>query len=114
MAAAFGEILILDLDGVGAGAFQKAHGALHIERIAIAGIGIDDQMSVDAVTDQRHRLHHFAHADETDIRPSEPRIGNAGAGYVERVKARTFGNERGQRVINAGSDQDRRDGKACR
>ena len=45
MAAALREILVLDLDRVGAGALEQADGALDIEGIAIAGVGIDDQMS---------------------------------------------------------------------
>ena len=56
MAAALGKILVLELDRVGAGALEQAHGALHIERVAIAGVGIDDQMGADAVADQRDGL----------------------------------------------------------
>ena len=44
MAAALGEVLVLELDRVGAGALELAHGAHDIERIAVAGVGIDDQV----------------------------------------------------------------------
>ena len=108
MTAALGKVLILDLDRVGAGALQKAHGALHIERIAVAGVGVDNEMCADAVADQRDGLHHLAHPDQADIGTAEPRIGDAGAGDVERFEARALGDERGQRIVHAGGDQDRR------
>ena len=43
MAATLGKVLILDLDRIGAGALEQADRALDIERIAVAGIGIDDR-----------------------------------------------------------------------
>jgi hypothetical protein len=101
MAATFGEVLILNLDGTGAGAFQKAHGALDVERVAVAGVGVDDEMSADPVADERDRLHDFVHADEADVGPPEPRIGNAGAGDVQRLEAGAFGNKGGERIVNA-------------
>ena len=72
MAAALGEVLIFDLDRVGAGALEHPHGALDVERIAVAGVGIDDQRHPNPVADQRStRLHDFVHADEADVgRPS--------------------------------------------
>ena len=108
MAAALGKILVLDLDGVGAGALQQPHGALDIERIAVAGVGIDDEMRADAVADQRDRLDHLVHADEADVGPAEPRIGDRRAGDVERLEAGAFGDQRGERVVDARRDQDRR------
>ena len=53
MAAALGKVLILDLNGVGAGALEQPHRALDIERIAVAGVGIDDEMRTDPIADQR-------------------------------------------------------------
>ena len=44
MAAALGKILVLELDRVGAGALELADRAHDIERVAVAGVGIDDQM----------------------------------------------------------------------
>ena len=44
MAAALGKVLVLELDRVGAGALELAHGALDVERVAVAGVGVDDQM----------------------------------------------------------------------
>ena len=72
MAAAFGKVLILDLNGVGAGALEEPHRALDIERVTVAGVGIDDEIDADAVADQRHRVHDLVHADEADIGTTEP------------------------------------------
>ena len=44
MAAALGKVLVLELDRVGAGALELADGAHDVERIAVAGVGIDDQV----------------------------------------------------------------------
>ena len=108
MAAALGEILVLDLDRVRAGALEQAHGALDIERIAIAGVGIDDEMGAHAVADQRDRFDHLVHAHQADVRAAEPRIGDAGAGDIKRLEAGPLGDQRGERIIDAGRDQDRR------
>jgi hypothetical protein len=42
VAAALGEALVLQLDHRGAGALEAAHRALHVQRIAEAGVGVDD------------------------------------------------------------------------
>ena len=86
MAAALGKVLVLDLDRVGAGAFEQPHGALDIERVTVAGVGVDDEMGGDAVADQRDGIGDFAHADEADVRPPEPRIGDGRAGNIERLE----------------------------
>ena len=44
MPAALGKVLVLELDRVGAGALELADGAHDVERVAVAGVGIDDQM----------------------------------------------------------------------
>ena len=67
------------------GALEAADRAHHVERVAVAGVGIDDEMGVDAVADQRERVGNLAHADEADIRPAEPGIGDGGAGDIERA-----------------------------
>ena len=88
MAAALGKILVLELDRVGAGALELAHRAHHVERVAVAGVGIDDQMRADAVADQRQRLGHLGHGDEADVGPAELGVGDRRAGDIERREAR--------------------------
>ena len=111
MAAALRKILVLDLDRVGAGALEQADGALDIEGIAVAGVGIDDQMCAHAVADQRDGFHHLAHAHQADVGPAEPGIGDAGARDVKRVEPGLLCDQRCERVIDAGRDEDRRAGE---
>ena len=66
---------------------RQAHGALHVEGVAVAGVGVDDERRGDPVADQRHRFHDLVHGDEADIRPPEARIGNPRAGHVERLES---------------------------
>jgi hypothetical protein len=108
MAAALGKILVLELNGAGAGALEQAHGTLHVERVAVAGIGVDDQVGRHAVADQRHGVGHLAHADEADVGPPEPAVGDRGARNVKGVEAGLLGDQRGKRVMDAGRDHDRR------
>ena len=61
---------------------------------------------VDAVADQRQRVGDLAHADEADVGPAEPGIGDGGAGKIERLEARLGRERRGERIIDAGRDHD--------
>ena len=86
MAATLGKILIFDLDRLRARLLEQPHRARDIERIAIAGIGIDNEIGIDAIADQRDRINDFGETDQADIRPPEPRIGDGRAGNIERMK----------------------------
>ncbi len=111
MAAALGKVLVLELDRGGAGALELAHGAHDVERIAVAGVGIDHEMRIDAVADQRQRLRHLGHGDEADVGPAEPGVGDRGAGDIERREARLRGDQRGERIVHAGRHDDGLAGK---
>ena len=62
MAATFRKILILDLDGIGTDPLELPNRARHVEGVAIAGIGIDDELCSDTVTDRGDRLRHLGSA----------------------------------------------------
>ena len=111
VAAALRERLILDLDRIRAGALEQAHRARHVERIAVAGIRIDDEMAADAIADQGNRIGHLAHRNEADVGATEPGIGNAGPRDIDRGEPCPLGKMRGQRIVDAGRDEDRRGGK---
>jgi len=112
MPAPLGEILILELDRVGAGLLKAAHRAHDIERVAIAGVGVDDQVRIDAVADQRQRIGDLAHADEADIRPPEPGVGDRGARDIERGEPGLGGDQCGEGVIDAWRHHDGLAGQA--
>ncbi len=68
-------------------------------------------MSAHAVADQRDGFHHLVHADQPDIGPAEPRIGDTGARYVKRVEPGPLGDQGRERIIDAGRHEDGRVGK---
>src|ERR1700719_5320364 len=76
MATALGKILIFELDSVRPGALELADRAHDVKSVAVTGIAVNDQMRADAVADQRQRLDDLGHADESHVRPPQPRIGD--------------------------------------
>ncbi len=75
MAAALGRHLVLELDGAGAGALERAHGVPDIERIAEAGVGIDDDRQINDIADGGRVLHQLGQADEAQVRKPQERVG---------------------------------------
>ena len=51
MTAALGKVLILKLDRVGACTLEQTDGTFDVECVAVAGVGIHNQMGADAVAD---------------------------------------------------------------
>ena len=70
-----------------AGPLEQLHRALHVERIAEAGVDVDDQGSRRRGRGSAPRFGDLADGDEPDIGPAEARIGDGGAGDVERLEA---------------------------
>ena len=62
--------------------------------------------SADAVADQGDRLGDLAHRDEADVGPAEPGIGDGGARDVERLEAGFCRERGGERIVDAGRDDD--------
>ncbi len=112
MTAPLGKVLVLELDCVGAGLLEPADCAHHIEGVAVAGVCVDDEMGVDTIADQGHRVGDLAHADETDIGPPEPRVGDGCAGDVERGESGLSADQCGERIIDAGRHHDGFPGQA--
>jgi len=71
MAAAFGFDLILDEEAAGAGLDHGVHRPHRVERVAIAGIGIDHDGDRYRFADIAADPRRLAHRDEADIRLSE-------------------------------------------
>ena len=77
MAAALGKGLVLDLDRGGARALEQPDRPLDVQRIAVAGVGVDDDRRRHALADMGERIGDLAHRDEADVGPAEPGIGDA-------------------------------------
>ena len=73
-----------------------------VERVAVACIGVNDEVGGHAVANHGDRLRHLAHTDETDIGPTQPRICDGGPGYIQRGKPGLRRHQRRERVIDAG------------
>jgi hypothetical protein len=101
VAAALGRDLVLELDAVGARALQRAHRVPHVQRIAEAGVGIDDQRQVHRVADARRVVGDLGQAHEGLVGQAEPHVGDAGAGDVDRLEAEVFDDAGRQRVERA-------------
>ena len=59
MAAFLGEFLILDLDRDDARRLIAAHGVVHVEEAAIAGVGVGDHAGVDDARQRRDAVEHL-------------------------------------------------------
>ncbi|MCY1238474.1 hypothetical protein D9M72_512150 [compost metagenome] len=101
MAAALGRDLVLELDAVGARALQHAHRVAHVQRVAEAGVGIDDQRQVHGVADARRVVGDLVQAHEALVGQAEPHVGDARAGDVNGFEAQVFDDARRQRVEGA-------------
>ncbi len=82
------EDLILDVDGRNTPPFEFAHGADHIEFIAVSCVGIGDNGDVDRAGDPSCVFDHFAHGQQPIVGIAMARRG-AGAGHVNGRKSRT-------------------------
>ncbi len=77
-----------------------AHGADHVDRIAVAGIGIGDDRDRDRLDGAADELDILGQAQQAEIRVAAgARI--AAAGQIHRRKPGRFDEPRGQRVIGA-------------
>ncbi|CFM03260.1 Uncharacterised protein [Bordetella pertussis] len=86
VAAALGKHLVFQLDGIGPGALQHPHGMPYIDRVAEAGVGVDDQGQLDRIADARGRVGHVAQADDAQVRRAVMHVGQARAGQVDRLE----------------------------
>ena len=107
MTATLGKILVLNLNRARPSALKQAHGAADVERVAVAGIRVDDQIGANAIVNHGERLEHLAHAHEPEVRSAEPRVGDRCTGDVKRGEAGLLRDQRGECVVDAGSDDDR-------
>ena len=101
--AFFRKNLVFEMNGGHAGGLIFPHRALHIQGIAIAGIGIADNRNVHGVGDIAGVGGHFGHGQQPHIGET-PFRRRAGSGHIYGVKADGFGNAGVQGVHNKGRD----------
>ena len=107
MPASLGKCLIFELNRVRPRALEQADRAADVQRVAVAGISIDDERGADTIADHGGGVDDFAHGDETDIGASETGIGNGRPRHIERRKPRPLGEMRGERIENSRRHHDR-------
>jgi hypothetical protein len=107
VAAAFGEALVFQLDHRGAGALEGTHRALRVQRIAEAGVGVDDHRQRHALGDARQRVFHLGGGGQPDVGAAQPRVGDGRARQVQRLEAGLLGDQCRQRVVDARGQQRR-------
>ena len=103
MAAALWGNLILDVDTRDTGAFVVLHGAHDIEFVAVSGIGVGHDRNIHGTRHAGRVGDHFGLGEQAEIGISV-RNGCAGAGHVDRRKARLGDQHRGQSVVSSRRD----------
>ena len=69
--AALREDLVLDVDAADAGADELVHGAPHVHRVAVAGVGVAEQRDADRPRDVPRVHHDLGHAREAGVRHAD-------------------------------------------
>ena len=102
MAAFFRKLLILDLNPGSARALKHLHSANRVERVAKARIGVDQQRKTDHVRDRIDVRGDLAQRRQADVRHTKIHVGDAGAGYVNRLESGILDHPREQPIGGSG------------
>jgi hypothetical protein len=105
VAALLRKDLVLDLQARRAGPLQHLYGAHHVDRIAEAGVGVDQQGNGDRIRDRRDLVGDFRERGQADVGRAEIHVGDAGAGDIDRLVAEVLDNAREQAVAGAGENR---------
>jgi hypothetical protein len=100
--AALGDDLVLDMDAGDARAHVFPDRADHVDRIAVAVVGVRDDGYGDGARDVAGVQVHLGHRGEARVGHPEERQRRAIARHVHRGKSHLGEDARGQRVIAAG------------
>lgn len=107
MAALLGHDLVLELNDGDAGLLILADGALHVDSVAEAGVGVGDDEGVAGSFHGVGSAHdHFAHGHQADVGLAEVGGALAVAGHVHGVEAEVRNDLRGECVVAAGGDDE--------
>src|SRR6266849_2896296 len=98
MSAFFGHDLIFNLNRIRSRALEYANAVPDVQRIAEAGLRVNNEWDVHSFTNRRGVLRNFGKADESKVRQSQKRIRCAGAAEIDSLEAKVLDNERRERV----------------
>jgi hypothetical protein len=99
------EDLILDLNPSRARPFQHLHGADHIDRVAEAGVSIDQQRQRHGISDCRDVICYFRQRGQSDIGRTEIHIRDAGSRDIDGLIADILNDPREEAVRGTGEDR---------
>ena len=87
------------------GVDERAHGADHVQGIAVAGVGVDEDGDVHRAADVAGPLDDLGLGEEAEIGLADERGGDGVAGDEGEREAGPLGDLRRQRVVDAGEDE---------
>ncbi len=100
MTAAFGQLLIFEMDARHAGILEQSHGSLDVERLAEAGVSVAQQRQGRRQHDRPRRLDELRQRQQAHI-GQRGRGGQGCAGEIHGLKADTLGDPPHERVEHA-------------
>jgi hypothetical protein len=101
MTAPFWRMLVLDLNGAGAGLLQDANRVGDVDRVAKTRVDVDDQRQVDHTPDGHHMIGYLAQVHEPKVRQAKVHIGESSPGQIDRLKAQISNDPRRERIWRA-------------
>ena len=104
--ALLGKLLVFELDGGDAGGLVAAHGVVHVEQAAVAGVGIGDDRGAAAAHQRRHAVEHLRVGGDAGVGQPQAGGGQPVAGAVDDGEADLFGHRRGNHVLQPGGDDE--------
>jgi len=101
VAAALGQLLVLEVEAGGAGLLEQPDGPLRVERLAEAGVGVAQQRQGGGAGDGPGGLGELGGRQQADVGDAG-RGRQGGAGEVDCPEAEALGHAGDQRVEDAG------------
>ena len=105
VAALLRQQLVLDMHRRGAGVLEAAHHVHDVERLAVAGVAVDQQRQTGGARDLADEEAHLVHRDHAEVGDAH-RGGHRGAGQIQRLEPGRLRLQRGHAVVRARHLQD--------
>ena len=106
MPAPLGKRLVLELDRSRSRPLEQPHCPLHVESVAVTGVGVDNNRRLDAFANLGERVGDFARRHKADVGAAEPGVGDCRAGEIERLEPGGSSERGSQRIVDAGRHHD--------